>query len=91
MMSSLIANRKIVAYGISISRTSLTLLFWPLFHLGVWASLTIPQTSNDVIKGRMVTLQASYNSPGVTDPSGSTVIWNFVSNNTQLVRRKSEF
>lgn len=65
----------------------LTLLAFTLVSqlTGVWASLIIPQTSIDVIKGRMVTLQASYNSPGVTDPSGSTVIWNFVSNNTQLI------
>lgn len=55
----------------------------------MWADLFLPQGNVDVIKGRMVKLQASYNSPGVSDPSGSTVIWNFVSNNTQLVRTKS--
>lgn len=50
----------------------------------------MPQTSMEVIKGQMVVLRATYSLPGATDPSDSTVIWNFWTNNTQLVRTKSE-
>lgn len=48
----------------------------------------MPQTSMDVIKGQMLVLRASYNTDPGVDLSTNTVLWNFVSNNTQLVRRR---
>ncbi|XP_069569817.1 endothelial cell adhesion molecule a [Brachyistius frenatus] len=50
---------------------------------GIRAQIQMPQTSMDVIKGQMVVLRASYNSDTSSDLS--TIIWNFVSNNTQLI------
>ncbi|XP_019940867.2 endothelial cell adhesion molecule a [Paralichthys olivaceus] len=52
---------------------------------GVLAELQMPQTSMDVIKGQMVVLRASYTSTPGTDLGTNTVLWNFVSNNSQLI------
>lgn len=48
----------------------------------------MPQTSMDVIKGRRVVLRASFTSVPGSDLSTNTVLWNFVSNSTQLVRKE---
>ncbi|XP_051902227.1 endothelial cell adhesion molecule a [Hippocampus zosterae] len=52
---------------------------------GIWAKILMPQTHLDVLKGQMVILQASYNTVPGTDLSTNTIIWNLVSNNTQLI------
>ncbi|KAM6983699.1 endothelial cell adhesion molecule a [Tautogolabrus adspersus] len=52
---------------------------------GVWAQITMPQTSMDVIKGQMVVLRASYSPVPGGDLSTNTILWNFVTDNTQLV------
>ncbi|KAA8586335.1 hypothetical protein FQN60_000171, partial [Etheostoma spectabile] len=52
---------------------------------GIWAQIQMPQPSVDVIKGQMVVLRASYNTALGSDPSTNTILWNFVSNNTQLI------
>lgn len=52
---------------------------------GVWAKLLMPQASIDVIKGQTVVLRASYNAGPGSDPGTNTVLWNFVTNNTQLI------
>ncbi|XP_076607032.1 endothelial cell adhesion molecule a [Chaetodon auriga] len=52
---------------------------------GIWAQILMPQTIMDVIKGQMVVLRASYNSEPGSDLSTNTILWNFVSNNTQLI------
>ncbi|XP_070773523.1 endothelial cell adhesion molecule a [Enoplosus armatus] len=52
---------------------------------GIWAQIQMPQTSMDVIKGQMVVLRASYGTEPGSDLSTNTIIWNFVSNNTQLI------
>ncbi|XP_029956612.1 endothelial cell adhesion molecule a [Salarias fasciatus] len=57
-------------------------LLWGL--TGVWAQLQMPQTSLDVIKGQMVVLKASYSDAGA-DISTNTILWNYVSNSTQLI------
>lgn len=62
-----------------------------MFPAGVWPDIDMPQTSMEVIKGQMVQLRATYSLPGSTDPSDSTVIWNFWTNNTQLVRAEWQF
>ncbi|XP_026184119.1 endothelial cell adhesion molecule a isoform X2 [Mastacembelus armatus] len=49
------------------------------------AQLQMPQTNVDVIKGQMVMLRASYSTQPGADLSTNTVVWNFVSNNTQLI------
>lgn len=55
---------------------------------GVWAQIQMPQTSMDVIEGRMVVLRATYSTASNIDLSTNTIIWNFVSNNSMLVRTK---
>ncbi|XP_029304713.1 endothelial cell adhesion molecule a isoform X2 [Cottoperca gobio] len=45
----------------------------------------MPQPSIEVIKGQMVVLMASYNTGPGSDPSTNTILWNFVSDNTQLI------
>ncbi|KAF7661065.1 hypothetical protein LDENG_00270060 [Lucifuga dentata] len=45
----------------------------------------MPQTSMNVIKGQMVVLKAWYTPAPGTDMSANTVLWNFVSTNTQLI------
>lgn len=60
-----------------------------LFYPGVVSELDIPQSSMDVIKGKMVTLKASYGGSG-SDLSSNTVLWTFVANNTQQVRNGKE-
>lgn len=54
---------------------------------GTLAEIQMPQTSIDVIKGQMVVLRASYITAQNSDLSANTVLWNFVSNSTQLVRK----
>lgn len=56
------------------------------FHPDTWAEIVVPQTSIDVIKGEMVVLKVSYRANPNHDLSTDTVIWNFVSNKTKLVR-----
>lgn len=46
----------------------------------------MPQTSMDVNKGQKVELRASYNTDASSDLSQNTIIWNFVTESTQLVR-----
>lgn len=45
----------------------------------------MPQNNMAVIKGQMVKLEASYSPAPGSDLSTNTIIWNFVSNNTQLI------
>lgn len=52
---------------------------------GVWAKIEMPQTSIDVIKGKTVVLRASYSTDPGSDPGTNTILWNFVSNTTQLI------
>ncbi|XP_068457551.1 endothelial cell adhesion molecule a [Clinocottus analis] len=61
---------------------SLTLL-WGLS--GILAQIQMPQPSMEVIKGKMVVLKASYDSVPGSDLSTNTILWNFVSNSTQLI------
>lgn len=56
------------------------------FHPDTWAQIVIPQTNIDVIKGEMVILKVSYRTDSNHDLSTDTILWNFVSNKTQLVR-----
>lgn len=62
-----------------------TLLFCTVLLSGVWAQLEMPQANLDVVKGQMVVLRASYESDTSSDPSTNTILWNYVSNNTQLI------
>ncbi|CAF94831.1 unnamed protein product, partial [Tetraodon nigroviridis] len=50
-----------------------------------WAQIVIPQTSIAVIKGEMVVLKVSYRTDPNHDLSTDTILWNFISNNTQLI------
>ncbi|XP_078121626.1 endothelial cell adhesion molecule a [Sander vitreus] len=52
---------------------------------GIWAQIQMPQPSMDVTKGQMVLLKASYSTAPGSDPNTNTILWNFVSNNTQLI------
>lgn len=52
---------------------------------GLWAQIVMPQTSMDVIKGKKVVLQATYRTTPGSDPSTNTILWNFVSDSTQLI------
>lgn len=52
---------------------------------GVWAEIQMPQTSMDVVKGKLVELRASYSSDAAIDLTTITVIWNFVTESTQQV------
>ncbi|XP_054482515.1 endothelial cell adhesion molecule a [Anoplopoma fimbria] len=61
---------------------SLTFL-WGLS--GIWAQIQMPQPSLDVTKGRMVVLRATYSTGASSDLNTNTILWNFVSNSTQLV------
>ncbi|KAM4545631.1 endothelial cell adhesion molecule a isoform 2-T2 [Odontesthes bonariensis] len=45
----------------------------------------MPATSMDVIKGQLVVLRASYTSDFGSDMSTNVVVWNLVSNDTQLI------
>ncbi|XP_061558908.1 endothelial cell adhesion molecule a isoform X1 [Phycodurus eques] len=65
-----------------LSVLSLTCL-WGLS--GIWAEILMPQTHFDVLKGQMVVLKASYNTVPGSDLSTNTILWNLVSNNTQLI------
>ncbi|XP_035522513.1 endothelial cell adhesion molecule a [Morone saxatilis] len=58
-------------------------LLWGLS--GIWAQIQMPQTSMDVIKGNMAVLRATYSTDPSIDLSTNTILWNFVSNNTQLI------
>lgn len=57
-----------------------------VLYPGIWAQIQMPQTSMDVIKGQMVVLRASYSTVPDQELSTNTILWNFVSNSTQLVR-----
>ncbi|XP_061754033.1 endothelial cell adhesion molecule a isoform X2 [Nerophis ophidion] len=61
---------------------SLTCL-WML--TGIWAQIVMPQPHMDVIQGQMVVLKASYNSAPFSDLSTNTILWNLVTDNTQLI------
>ncbi|XP_077403761.1 endothelial cell adhesion molecule a [Vanacampus margaritifer] len=52
---------------------------------GIWAQILMPQTHVDVLKGQMVILKASYIPMSGSDLSTNTILWNLVSNNTQLI------
>ncbi|XP_030293587.1 endothelial cell adhesion molecule a [Sparus aurata] len=52
---------------------------------GIWAQIQMPQTSMDVNKGQKVELRASYNTDASSDLSQNTIIWNFVTESTQLI------
>ncbi|KAK9536040.1 hypothetical protein VZT92_005858 [Zoarces viviparus] len=58
-------------------------LLWGLS--GIWAQILMSQPSMDVIKGQMVVLRATYSTGPGSDLSTNTVLWNFVSNSTQLI------
>lgn len=69
-----------------ITRRKLT---WLAFALccglpGLLAQIDMPQ-SMDVIKGQKVVLRATYRTTSGTDPSTNTILWNFVSDSTQLI------
>lgn len=69
------------------SRSWMTSSLPPSFlQPGIWAQFQI-QPSLDVIKGQRVVLSASYSSAPGDDPTANTVVWNFISNSTQLVRK----
>ncbi|GAA6226846.1 endothelial cell-selective adhesion molecule-like [Lates japonicus] len=71
-------------YATSRKLTLLSFTFlWGLS--GILAEIQMPQTSIDVIKGQVVVLRASYITASSSDLSANTVLWNFVSNSTQLV------
>eukprot|EP00066_Takifugu_rubripes_P020075 XP_011609341.1 PREDICTED: endothelial cell-selective adhesion molecule [Takifugu rubripes] len=55
------------------------------FLSDTWAEIIIPQTSIDVIKGEMVVLKVSYRTNLNHDLSTDTILWNFVTNKTQLI------
>uniref|UniRef100_A0A3Q1FB02 Endothelial cell adhesion molecule a n=1 Tax=Acanthochromis polyacanthus TaxID=80966 RepID=A0A3Q1FB02_9TELE len=61
----------------------ISLLFLP----GIWAQVQflMPQKSVDVIKGQTVVLQASYDANPGSDLDTHTVVWNFVTNPTQMI------
>ncbi len=69
---------------------SLFLFLFLFLHTGIWAEIQMPQTSVNVIKGQMVVLRASYSTEPSSDPSTNTILWNFVSNNSQLVRKQKK-
>ncbi|KAI3373316.1 hypothetical protein L3Q82_006390 [Scortum barcoo] len=52
---------------------------------GIWAQIQMPQSSMEVIKGQTVVLKASYSTQPGKDLSVNTILWNFVSNQTQLI------
>lgn len=56
------------------------------FHPDTWAEIVIPETSIAVIKGEMVVLKVMYRTEQSHDLNTDTILWNFVSNKTQLVR-----
>uniref|UniRef100_A0A3B4WAM4 Endothelial cell adhesion molecule a n=1 Tax=Seriola lalandi dorsalis TaxID=1841481 RepID=A0A3B4WAM4_SERLL len=66
-------------------------LFSTFLYTGILAQIQMPQTSMDVIKGQMVVLKASYSTQPGTDLSTNTILWNYVSNSTQLVRNVGSF
>ncbi|XP_041808909.1 endothelial cell adhesion molecule a [Chelmon rostratus] len=71
-------------YNTSRKLTLLSFAFlWGLS--GIWAQIQMPQTSMNVTKGQMVVLRASYTTEPGSDLSTNTILWNFVSNNTQLI------
>nr|XP_020469193.1 endothelial cell-selective adhesion molecule isoform X2 [Monopterus albus] len=72
---------------VTTSRRKLALLsFTFLWGLpGILAQMQMPQTSMDAIKDQMVVLKASYIPAPGSDLSTNTVLWNFVSNNSQLI------
>lgn len=57
-------------------------------RLGVWANIEMSQTSMEVVKGKLVQLIASYVGNPNADLATSTIIWNFVTDSTQQVRRQ---
>ncbi|XP_077448506.1 endothelial cell adhesion molecule a [Stigmatopora argus] len=61
---------------------SVTYLWW---LSGIWAEILMPQSHVDVLKGQMVVLKASYNPVPGSDLSTNTILWNLVTNNSQLV------
>lgn len=60
-----------------------------VLYPGIWAQLQMPETSMTVIKGKMVVLRASYSTAPDHELSTNTILWNFVSNSTQLVRTQN--
>lgn len=70
-----------------ISRGKLTLLAFAVCCVlpGLWAQIDMPQSSMDVIKGQKVVLRATYRTTAGSDPSTNTILWNFVSDSTQLI------
>lgn len=52
---------------------------------GLWAQIEMPQTTMDVIKGQKVVLRATYRTTPGSDPSTNTILWNFVTDSTQLI------
>uniref|UniRef100_A0A8C6U8B5 Endothelial cell adhesion molecule a n=1 Tax=Neogobius melanostomus TaxID=47308 RepID=A0A8C6U8B5_9GOBI len=70
-----------------ITRRKLTLLALALCCglPGLWAQIEMPQSSMDVIKGQTVVLRATYRTTPGSDPSTYTILWNFVSESTQLI------
>ncbi|XP_008290292.1 endothelial cell-selective adhesion molecule-like [Stegastes partitus] len=52
---------------------------------GIWAQLQMPKNSIEVIEGKTVVLEASYSPVGGTDPGANIIVWNFVSDSSQLI------
>uniref|UniRef100_A0A3B5BFZ8 Endothelial cell-selective adhesion molecule-like n=1 Tax=Stegastes partitus TaxID=144197 RepID=A0A3B5BFZ8_9TELE len=55
------------------------------FLPGIWAQLQMPKNSIEVIEGKTVVLEASYSPVGGTDPGANIIVWNFVSDSSQLI------
>ncbi|KAM8834479.1 endothelial cell adhesion molecule a [Synchiropus picturatus] len=51
----------------------------------VLTQIQMPEKNMNVIKGRLVVLRASYTPAPGSELSANTIIWNFVSNNSQLI------
>ncbi|XP_034406664.1 endothelial cell adhesion molecule a [Cyclopterus lumpus] len=71
--------------GTTSRKLPLLSLTWLWLLSGIWAQIQMPQPSMEVIKGQMVVLRATYSSSSGIDPSTNTILWNFVSNSTQLI------
>ncbi|KAM9846560.1 endothelial cell adhesion molecule a [Aulostomus maculatus] len=73
-------------YWTSTSRKLVLLSCTCLWGLsGVWTQIQMPETNMDVIKGRMVVLRASYRANPGTELSANIILWNFVTNKSDLI------
>ncbi|XP_054902858.1 endothelial cell adhesion molecule a [Poeciliopsis prolifica] len=63
----------------------LTLLSFLMGLSGIWAEIELPQTSMEVVKGKLVQLSASYVGNPDADLAASTIVWNLMTDNPQQV------